>query len=319
MTSGVMPDRPLDRDRGRPPAGGWALAAPRRPARAPGAPLGGLGIPRLIAARSSKWSVKGPNRRFMRLQGPVWNVLEDRYFRMEIGGWERLPAVPSLLIGVHSGGSLTIDAWTLCAQWWRRFGEQRILHGTAHDGLLAAPGLGDYMRAAGTIPAKQEAIEAALAAGHDVVLWPGGELDAMRSWRKRDTVVLGGRKGWVRLAIRAGVPIVPVATIGGPETVFVLFEGRRLAKLLGLKALLRTERLPITLGIPFGIAPEILPTHLPLPAKIRTELLEPVYLDRDPERAADQQYVEDVYHDVEGRIQAGVDALATRRRFPIFA
>jgi 1-acyl-sn-glycerol-3-phosphate acyltransferase len=220
---------------------------------------------------------------------------------------------------VHSGGSLTMDAWTLCHHWWRHFGKQRILHGTAHDGLIAAPGLGDYMRSAGTIPAKREAIEAAFRAGHDVVLWPGGDVDSMRTWRKRDQVVLGGRKGWVRLALRNGVPIVPVATIGGPETVFILSEGKRLAKLLGLKALLRTERLPITLGIPFGIAPEILPTHVPLPAKIRTEMLDPVYLDTDPERANDRAYVNDVYLDVEQRIQAGVNELATRRRLPIFA
>ena len=66
--------------------------------------------------------------------------------------------------------------------------------------------------------------------------------------------------------------------------------------------------MPITLGIPFGIAPEILPTHVPLPAKIRTELLEPVHLDADPARADDRDYVEDVYHDIERRIQAGVDA-----------
>lgn len=282
-------------------------------------PLDGLGIPRLIAWRSSGWSVDGPNRRFMGVQGPLWDLLEERYFRLEMTGWERVPQQPSLLIGVHSGGSLTMDAWTLCHRWYKHFGESRILHGTAHDGLMAAPGLSEYMRAAGTIPANRDAIEAAFAAGHDVVLWPGGEVDAMRSWRKRDEVVLGGRTGWVSLAIRCGVPIVPVATIGGPETVFVLTEGKRLAKLLGLKALLRTERLPITLGIPFGIAPEILPTHVPLPAKIRTELLEPVHLDADPARAGDRDYVEDVYHDIERRIQAGVDELATRRRLPVFA
>ena len=52
----------------------------------------------------------------------------------------------------------------------------------------------------------------------------------MRSWRKRDEAVLAGRKGFVRQAIRSGVPIVPVATVGGHDTVFVLSEGRFLAK-----------------------------------------------------------------------------------------
>jgi 1-acyl-sn-glycerol-3-phosphate acyltransferase len=320
MPATASPPRPAPQDRESPGATPRSHRSPASSAASSGQLLlGGLGIPQLIAWRSSTWSVEGPNRRFMRVQGPLWNLLEERYFRLEMGGWERLPTEPSLLIGVHSGGSLTMDAWTLCHQWWRHFGEQRVLHGTAHDGLMAAPGLGDYMRAAGTIPAKRDAIEAALGAGHDVVLWPGGEVDAMRTWRKRDQVELGGRTGWVRLAIRTGVPIVPVATIGGPETVFILSEGKRLAKLLRLKALLRTERLPITLGIPFGIAFEILPTHVPLPAKIRTELLDPVYLDADPERASDRDYVNDIYHDVERRIQTGIAELATHRRLPVFA
>jgi 1-acyl-sn-glycerol-3-phosphate acyltransferase len=237
---------------------------------------------------------------------------------MEIGGWERVPAESSLLVGIHSGGSLTMDAWTLVHQWWRHFGERRVLHGTAHDGLMAAPGLGRYLRAAGVLPARRGAIEAALAAGHDVVIWPGGEVDAMRSWRKRDTVVFAGRKGFVRLAIRAGVPIVPVATVGGHDTVFILSEGRALARLTGLKQLLRTEHLPVTLGLPLGITLELLPTHIPLPAKIRTELLEPIRLDPDPARAADERYVDDVYRDVERRLQRAIDGLAKRRRFPIF-
>jgi hypothetical protein len=68
----------------------------------------------------------------------------------------------------------------------------------------------------------------------------------------------------------------------------------------------------------FGISLELLPTHLPLPAKIRTELLDPIRLDPDPARASDERYVERVYRDVEQRIQQGVDRLAAKRRFPVF-
>ena len=41
--------------------------------------------------------------------------------------------------------------------------------------------------------------------------------------------------------------------------------------------------MPIVAGFPFPLAVEILPMHLPLPAKIRTELLEPIQLDTDPD------------------------------------
>ena len=261
----------------------------------------------------------GPDRRLMAIELPLWEILCDRYFRLEISGWERLPDEPSLLVGVHSGCALTMDAWTFVAAWYRRFGEQRTLHATAHDVLMATPGLGHFFRANGVLPASREGVARALAAGDDVIVWPGGEQDSMRNWRKRDQAVLAGRKGFVRQAIRSGVPIVPVATVGGHDTVFVLSEGRFLARWSGpLGRRLRGATVPITVGVPFGIALEILPTHIPLPAKIRTELLDPIAVEDDPERVDDQAYVNRIYCQVETAIQAGMDRLAARRRFPIF-
>lgn len=119
---------------------------------------------------------------------------------------------------------------------------------------MATPGLGDYFRAVGVLPASRQSVTAALAAGHDVVVWPGGEQDAMRSWRKGDRAVLVGRKGFVRQAIRSGVPIVPVTTVGGHDTCFVLSDRRLLANAIdrftGLKRHARGATLPIVLGFP---------------------------------------------------------------------
>ncbi len=272
----------------------------------------------IISSRTEKWSVAGPNQDVMKKQKAIWDFLLDHYFRLEMTGWERLPAQAAMLIGVHSGTWLTMDAWTLTAEWWRRYGDRRILHGTAHDVLMAMPGLGTYFRNVGVIPAKRTSVTAAFAAGHDVVIWPGGEVDAMRSWSKRHSVVLGGRKGFVRQAIRSGVPIVPVATVGGHDTVFVLSECRKLAKLLGLKKLLRTEIAPLILGFPFGITLEAFPMHIPLPAKIRTEILDPIEIDTDPERENDKAYVNKIYKKVERAIQGGVTRLASRSKLPVF-
>ena len=284
------------------------------------------GIEGLIGKRvaaATEHALDGPNQRLMRAQRPVWDAICKYYFRLETSGWERLPEETSLLIGNHSGGSLTMDAWTFVADWWQRFGAERVLHATAHDVLMAAPGLGDYFRQVGVIPASRQGVSAALSAGCDVVIWPGGEVDAMRNWRRRDEAVLGGRMGFVRTAIRSGVPIVPVASIGGHDTVFVLSEGRWIAngldRVSGLKAKLRGSRLPIVLGIPFGLTIETIPTHLPLPAKIRTELLDPIHVDHDPERVNDRDYVNSIYREVESAIQEAMDRLAKQRRFPIFA
>ena len=262
------------------------------------------------------------NETLLRLQQPFYDLLNKFYFRLEVDGWERVPDRPSLVVGVHSGGALTMDAWTLVNAWHTHFEGERLLHGTAHDVLMATPGLGDYFRAVGVIAANRKSVGTALANGEDVVVWPGGEVDAMRSWRKRDVATLGGRTGFVKQAIRSGVPILPVATVGGHDTVFVLNEGKWLAdaldKVLGLKKTLRGSNLPIIAGFPFPLAVEILPAHVPLPAKIRTELLDPIEVDEDPDRADDDAYVRSVYDRVEVTIQAGMDRLAEKRTLPVF-
>jgi 1-acyl-sn-glycerol-3-phosphate acyltransferase len=262
-----------------------------------------------------------PNEALLKVQQPFYDLLDKYWFRLEITGWERVPDRPCLVVGVHSGGALTMDAWTLVNAWWKHFEGQRLLHGTAHDVLMASP-LGNYFRAVGVIAANRQSVTAALAQGEDVVVWPGGEVDSMRSWRKRDVATLAGRTGFVKQAIRSGVPIVPVATVGGHDTVFVLSEGTWLAnaldKVTGLKKTLRGANLPIIAGFPFPLAVEVLPAHLPLPAKIRTELLDPIEVDDDPGRADDDGYVRSVYDRVEAAIQAGMDRLAEKRTVPVF-
>jgi 1-acyl-sn-glycerol-3-phosphate acyltransferase len=287
-----------------------------------GAERSGL-IERVIGWRADQAKTPtDPDERFLGITLPLWDLISKYYFRTEIDGWERIPDRTSLLIGVHSGGTLTMDAWTLVYGWQRHFENQRVLHGTAHDVLLTLPGLGDYFRASGVISASRESVGRALAEGRDVIVWPGGEKDAMRSWRRRDVAELGGRKGFVRQAIRSGVPILPVATVGGHDTVFVLSEGQWLANALdrftGLKKKLRGANLPIVAGFPFPLAIEALPAHLPLPAKIRTEFLDPIEVDHDPERVNDEKYVQGIYDEVHGAIQAGMTRLAKKRQFPVF-
>jgi 1-acyl-sn-glycerol-3-phosphate acyltransferase len=202
-------------------------------------------------------------------------------------------------------------------QWWRRFGQERPLHGTAHDALMAIPVIGRYFRAMGVLPAAPASIATALAEGRDVAVWPGGEVDSLRPWHERDHANLAGRKGFVKMAIRAGVPIVPIATVGGADAMPVLFRGDRVSRALKLDKLLRIKVFPLAISLPWGIAPAALP-QLPLPAKIRTRLMPVVELENDPERADDEQYVDRKYAEVQNSIQRGMDALARKRALPLF-
>ena len=177
------------------------MAKPVSAERKSQSPIQGLIAKRVAAA--TEHALDGPNQTLMRAQKPVWDALNKFYFRLETSGWDRLPEETSLLIGNHSGGSLTMDAWTLVFAWWERFGTERVLHPTAHDVLMAAPGLGDYFRQVGVIPASRPGVTAALSAGCDVIIWPGGG-------RRRDAQLAQARSGRPRRAKRVRTPGDPL-------------------------------------------------------------------------------------------------------------
>ena len=275
------------------------------------------GVTGWVADRAGAWSLDEQDWGFIERQKYFWNPLLDYWFRMEVSGWERLPESPTLVVGIHSGAPFPWDAWAVGIQWWRHFGQDRPLHGTAHDALMAFPVIGTYFRKMGVLPAAPDSITAALAAGRDVVLYPGGERDSLREWTKRDEAVLAGRTGFVKLAIHTGVPIVPVSTVGGPDAMPVLASGRRLAKLLQLDRVARLKMFPVAAQAPWGISPALLP-EIPFPTKIRTCFQDPIEVGDDPGRVEDPRYVRDKYEEVQSSIQAGMDSMARRRRLPLF-
>ncbi len=151
-----------------------------------------------------------------------------------------------------------------------------------------------------------------------MALWPGGEVDSLRPWTERDKAVLAGRKGFVRMAISTGVPIVPIATVGGPDSMPVLASGRRLAKALQLDRIARLKMFPIAISAPWGIAPAALP-EIPLPTKIRTAFQEPIERRQRPRagRATTTTWSASTKRCARAS-RRGMDPLARRRRFPVF-
>jgi len=274
------------------------------------------GLTGWVTDRAGDWSLDERDWTFIERQKYFWNPLLDYWFRMEVSGWDRIPEPPALVVGIHSGAPFPWDAWAVGIQWWRRFGTDRPLHGTAHDALMAFPVIGAYFRKMGVLPAAPDSITTALAAGRDVVLYPGGDRDSLREWTKRDEAHLAGRTGFVKLAIHTGVPVVPVATVGGPDAMPVLASGRRLAKLLRLDRVARLKMFPVALQAPWGISPALLP-EIPFPTKIRAAFQEPIEVGRDPARVDDREYVQAKYEEVRRSIQGGMDALARRRRLPL--
>jgi 1-acyl-sn-glycerol-3-phosphate acyltransferase len=161
----------------------------------------------------------------------------------------------------------------------------------------------------GAVRASPARALAALAQGFAVQVYPGGDHDACRPFSQRNQVVFAGRTGYVELARAAGVPIVPVAAIGGHETLIILGEGRDLARRLGVDRRRRLKSFPISLSIPWGLWFGPLPGYVPLPARIEIDVLEPI----EPQAIAAASTAQ-IDAQVRGALQAAIDRRAAGRR-----
>lgn len=243
----------------------------------------------------------------------LW-LLSSLYFRGEVRGLGNIPDEgPVLLVGNHSGGNMTPDTTVFSLAFHAYFGVERRFHQLAHNLVLSFPWLG-FLRKYGTVAASPENARAALDAGAAVLVYPGGDREVHRpSWRA-NTIDFGGRTGYVRLALDAGVPIVPVVAIGGQETALFLTQGEGLAKLLRLDKALRLKVLPISIAPPWGLNVGDFLGHVPLPSKIVVEVLPPI--DPRAEFGADPD-VDEVHEHVMRLMQDTLDALASERRLPV--
>lgn len=242
------------------------------------------------------------------LVGPIIN----RWFRAEVRGLEKFPAAGGvLLVSNHSGGMLTPDVLILAPAFYDEFGYDRPLYTLAHDGVFIGP-LSGWLRRVGVIEASRENAAKALHEGAVVLVFPGGDYDAYRPTFSENVIDFNGRTGYVRTAIEAGVPIVPAVSIGAQETQLFLTRGNWLAKRLGLTRA-RMDILPVSFGFPFGLS-VIVPPNVPLPAKVVTEVLEPINIT---ETFGDNPDVDEVDAHVRAVMQTALERLAGERRFPI--
>jgi 1-acyl-sn-glycerol-3-phosphate acyltransferase len=243
----------------------------------------------------------------------LW-LLASLYFRAEVRGLERIPEDgPVLLVGNHSGGNMTVDTGVFNLAFYTYFGVERRYHQLAHNLVLSMPGIG-FVRKYGTVAANPENAAKALESGAALLVYPGGDYEVHRPSRESARVDFGGRKGFLRLALKHDVPIVPVVSIGGQETALFLTRGEGLARLLRLDRMFRLKVLPISLALPWGLNVGDMLGHLPLPAKITIDVLEPIDLRAE---FGEEPDLNEVYHEVLGRMQAALTALQAERRLPV--
>jgi 1-acyl-sn-glycerol-3-phosphate acyltransferase len=188
--------------------------------------------------------------------------------------------------------------------------------GLAFDGIFEIPALARFMRRLGEIPANPENAGRALDEGASVLVYPGGAYDAFRPWTERNQIDFQGHRGFIRLALRHGVPVVPVVAHGGHDTTVVLARGESLARGLGLRGL-GMPVVPLLWQVPWGVSLPLMP-GVPLPAKITVQVLPPMtWDDLGPELADDDETLEACYDEITGVMQDVLTELAEENPNPI--
>lgn len=198
------------------------------------------------------------------------------WHRLDVSDGSDVPDGPCLVVTHHGfGGATDLNVFAAIAVMEERTG--RPVKVLAHSRLWQV-GLGRALESVGAVPASHDAALAALRRGSHVLVVPGGEHDAVKTWGERNTLTFHGHSGFIRLARNARVPILPVVTAGAGESLIVLSKGVGVARFIRRFSPRPDKvppRWPVTLSVPWGLTAGlslVLP-YLPLPTKLDSAIL----------------------------------------------
>jgi 1-acyl-sn-glycerol-3-phosphate acyltransferase len=188
-------------------------------------------------------------RRFL----PLFELLYDKYFRVEVHGIDRVPRRGRCLLVANHSGTLPLDGMMLRLAVRREHPTRRDVRWLAEDGIFHFPFLGNFTNRVGAVRACQENAERLLEHETLVVVFPEGTKGIGKLFRDRYKLQRFGRGGFVKLCLRTRTPIVPVAIVGGEETHPMLARIEYLTKAIGIPYIPVTPTFPL-LG-PAGVVP----------------------------------------------------------------
>ncbi|MBW4643757.1 MAG: acyltransferase family protein [Goleter apudmare HA4340-LM2] len=262
------------------------------------------------------WSLDERDPRFIAAIMPLLGWLYHYYFRVQTSGWEHIsPHEKVLFVGSHNGGLAAPDMVMMMYDWFRRFGVEKPVYGLMHPTAweVFRP-VGELAAKAGAVMAHPKMAYAALRSGASVLVYPGGAEDVFRPHQLRNKIYFAGRQGFIKLALRENVPIVPVISTGAHDTLIVLADVYKIVQQFhkwGMPWLFGIDPVvfPIYLGLPWGLAIGPFP-NIPLPVPIHTRVCPPIRFERyGREAASDRQYVNQCYELVVNQMQQELDQL----------
>ena len=216
--------------------------------------------------------------------------LLEKYYRAKFIGLNNIPDTPFLGVGNHLGVYFMPESFLWLAK-YHSIEEKPPMNVLVHHVLHSFSKLFNIpQRELGILEASPENAIKALKSGNSVTVYPGGDRDNSKPFNKRYKIDFYNHYGYIKLALKTGVPILPIVGIGGGETLFVLSSGEKIAEKIGVTRLFKLHSWPIYLSFPCGLRIGHFPFFsIPLPSQITISVLPPISLD---------QYNEDDVNDI---------------------
>jgi 1-acyl-sn-glycerol-3-phosphate acyltransferase len=248
----------------------------------------------------------GRSQRIFDLIEPLLDFYYRVWFRVDVDGIENVPAEGGALITSNHSGALPPDAPMIMQAIRREHSRPRPLYMLGEHWFKGYPGVSALTAKIGLVAAHPANAQRLLAEEERLALvFPEGVKATRKLYWQRYKLRRFGRGGFVRTAIRAQVPIVPVAVVGAEEAMPIFAHVPLLKQLTGL------PYFPINHAFPhLGLAAAV----MYLPAKFRIEFLEPIETSHlGPDDAEDPSLVQSIADDVRGRIQTRLQHMLQRR------
>jgi 1-acyl-sn-glycerol-3-phosphate acyltransferase len=231
----------------------------------------------------------------------VLDFLYSKWFRTEVRGLEHVPATGRAILVANHGGSLPYDSAMVMHAIRRDHPARRDVRPLVEDAVFHLPWLGPLMSRIGGVRACPENAARLLEQDELIAVFPEGVKGMSKLWRDRYRLQRFGRGGFVKLALKTGAPIIPVAVVGADEALPLLGRVTWFAKSVGIPTCRSRPTFP-WLG-PAGLLP------LPSKWKIAFGAADRLAGEYGPAAADDRLLVGRLAEQIRGQVQAMVDEL----------
>lgn len=214
-----------------------------------------------------------------------------KYFRLEVEGLENIPRKGSAIIAPNHSGFSGLDAMLLTHVVNKDVG--RLPKVLTHHFWFLTPATAIPAEKLGFTEATYENGLKELKKKHLVILFPEGEHGNFKP-TSRMYQLQEFKRGFIRMALETGSPIVPAIVLGAEETHINL-------KKLKFTKFLRGVVIPLPLNV------------IPLPARWKIRFLEPIHLHYKPEAMNDSELVHDLAVEIQEKMQKAIQEEIKKR------